>query len=143
MRERMDVLKGERLFKYLDDQEIIGIIDRLREGLKYSAFNAIMRKSNFTFYEWSIFLNISERTLQRYKRDNKSFDLTQSERIIQIEMIRQLGNEVFGSNQKFSRWLELENIALMNRSPKEFLDNSFGIALVRDELIRIEHGVFS
>lgn len=143
MSDEIDILREGALNEYLDDQGVLGLIDWIKEGLKFSVFNRIASNSHFTLGEWSFFLNISERTLQRYKRDKKSFDKAQSERIIQIQMIQQLGKEVFGRDESFNQWLELKNLALQGRKPKDFLDSSFGINLVRDELRRIEHGVLA
>jgi putative toxin-antitoxin system antitoxin component (TIGR02293 family) len=58
-------------------------------------------------------------------------------------MIRQLGSDIFGTNEKFAEWLDARNVALNHRKPIELLNSSFGINLVRDALVRIEHGVLS
>ena len=53
------------------------------------------------------------------------------------------GEEVFGSRENFSTWLQTENLALGNIIPRDLLKNSFGINLLMDELVRIEHGVLA
>jgi putative toxin-antitoxin system antitoxin component (TIGR02293 family) len=86
---------------------------------------------------------LSERTIQRYKVENRTFDPLQSEKIIEIALFYNKGVEVFGTSVQFNSWLETNNLALGNIKPKMLLDNTFGISMLKDELIRIEHGVLA
>ena len=36
-----------------------------------------------------------------------------------------------------------ENLALGGAKPKELLDNTFGITLIEEELVKIEYGIFA
>ena len=81
--------------------------------------------------------------MQCYKKEQHKFSPLQSERIIQISLLYQYGIEVFGTPEKFDLWLGAINPALGGLSPKDLLDNSFGINLVRNELTRIEHGILA
>jgi hypothetical protein len=51
--------------------------------------------------------------------------------------------EVFGDNDRPSRWMRSPLLALGNRAPLDLLDTAEGIELVMNILGRIEHGVFS
>jgi putative toxin-antitoxin system antitoxin component (TIGR02293 family) len=119
------------------------IMSWVRGGIEFDMFQNMISKFPFSIEEWSGFLHLSERTLQRYKKESKNFDSLQSEKIIQISMLYQRGVEVFGSQENFDAWLNSLNIALGNVKPKELLDNAFGIALLDEELTRIEHGVLA
>jgi putative toxin-antitoxin system antitoxin component (TIGR02293 family) len=130
-------------YQSIDDKNIHAIILETRKGVEYSSFSSLAGKSPFSFAEWSSILNISERTLQRYKEKKQRFDASHSERIIQILLLFKRGVEVFGDEAYFHTWLITRNIALGNITPKELLDNSFGIQLLNDELTRIEHGVLA
>src|SRR5690606_26687920 len=112
-------------------------------GIDYGIFQNMVSKFPFTSEEWSQFLHLSERTIQRYKKDEKNFDSLQSERILQIALLYQRGVEIFGDKDNFDSWLATKNVALGNIKPKELLDNVFGIALLEEELTRIEHGVLA
>jgi putative toxin-antitoxin system antitoxin component (TIGR02293 family) len=81
--------------------------------------------------------------MQRHKREKKSFDPIYSDKILQITLLYNSGMEVFGDKGKFNTWLETQNLALGGIKPKELLDNTFGIGLLKDELTRIEHGVLA
>ena len=127
----------------IGDKQILDIVEAARKGIEYAAFEKIADQLIFSFQEWSYFLNISFRTLQRYKAENKAFIQPQSERILQIALLNKRGAEVFGDDKKFHTWLATENLALGNIEPKTLLDSAFGIDLLMDELIRIEHGVLA
>lgn len=115
----------------------------VRGGIDFDMFQTMVSKFPFTSEEWSQFLHLSERTIQRYKKEEKNFDSLQSEKILQISLLYQRGVEIFGDKNNFNSWLSANNIALGNVKPKELLDNAFGIALLEEELTRIEHGVLA
>jgi putative toxin-antitoxin system antitoxin component (TIGR02293 family) len=115
----------------------------VRKGISFSDFNKISDYVSLSFFEWHTILQMSERTLQRYKEEKKRFDTIHSERIIQILLLYKSGINVFGNKEKFKSWLESENFVLGKIKPKDLFDNSFGISLLNDELMRIQHGVLS
>ena len=128
---------------YSDDRNIISLIKSVRDGIKYAFFLKLVAQSPFTIKEWSGYLDLTERTMQRYQKGKKTFDRLQSEKILEITLLNNKGKEVFGSSEKFNLWLDAKNISLGGSKPKELLDSSFGIQLLKDELIRIEHGVLA
>ena len=81
--------------------------------------------------------------MQRYKKEGLSFETLQSERILDIALLQRKGIEVFGNTDNFFTWLKSINISLGGIKPLELLDNSFGIGLLKDELLRIEHGILA
>jgi putative toxin-antitoxin system antitoxin component (TIGR02293 family) len=119
------------------------LVNMVREGVAYPYFTKLSAQINFTIEDWSSYLHLSERTIQRYKKEKKSFDPIYSEKIIQIELLYQKGIAVFGDEPNFHTWMDLNNIPLGNVKPKDLLDTTFGINLIYDELSRIEHGVLA
>jgi putative toxin-antitoxin system antitoxin component (TIGR02293 family) len=115
----------------------------IRDGISYFQFDKVSKKIPFTLSEWSRILHISERTIQRYQSENKSFEPLQSEKITQLTMLCNYGIQVFGSSDVFFKWLNEPSIALGGAAPKSFLDNSFGIDYIKNEIGRIEHGVLA
>ena len=130
-------------YQTLGNRSIMSLIKTVREGISFAAFMALVNKSPFNVTEWSTFLHLSERTMQRYKKEDKVFDPIHSEKILEITLLYRKGVEVFGDTERFNAWLQANNIALGNVKPKELLDNTFGISLLKDELGRIEHGVLA
>ena len=86
-------------------------------------------------------LDISEPTLYRWIRSNKKLERNYSIKIFEVTDLFLYGSEVFGSQDDFFKWMELQNIVLGGMEPQELLDIPGGMAKVRDELGRIEHGV--
>jgi len=137
------IFDPEVSYNTTDDKFINDIIALVREGVSFEDFDRFASKSAFSFTEWSEFLHISERTMQRYNKEKKPFDSLQSEKIIEIALLQKRGVEVFGNKSKFQDWLETPCLALGDLLPKSYLDSSFGILLLKDELARIEHGVLA
>ncbi len=125
------------------NRSIQSIIDMIREGVPYKVFQKFMDRTALTLSEWSSFLHLSERTIQRYQSENRAFDSLQSERIIDIALLYKRGFEVFGDTNAFDTWISTYSIALGNIKPKSLLDNSFGIQVLKDELGRLEHGILA
>ncbi len=127
----------------VDDKDVLSLIAVVRQGVKFNAFFNFASKGPFSINEWSGFLHLSERTMQRYKREKKTFDALQSEKILEIALLYKKGTDVFGTSDKFNVWLTTDNVALGNVKPKDLFDSSFGINLLKDELGRIEYGVLA
>lgn len=72
----------------------------------------------------------------------KIYDQETSERILEIAEIYAIGIEVFGEVDRFNSWLQHRSIPLGDKTPFSLLDTSFGIRMVRDEIGRIDYGVF-
>lgn len=130
-------------YNTLDSNNIFWFIAQVRKGINYKKFIDFANNGPFNLIEWAGFLHLSERTMLRYKQEEKTFDTLQSEKIIEIALLQRKGAEIFGSSSQFNVWLNTQNFALGKIKPKEMLDNSFGINLLKDELTKIEHGVLA
>lgn len=126
-----------------NEKSVLDLIELVREGLSYQTFHSIVNKGPFDMHDWSDFLHLSERTIQRYKKEKKTFSSLHSERILEIAILYKKGIDVFGDNKNFYQWLESKNVALGGIKPRDLMDSSFGVELIKDELVRIEHGVLA
>ncbi|MDD3966768.1 MAG: DUF2384 domain-containing protein [Candidatus Marinimicrobia bacterium] len=115
----------------------------IMSGLSYSLFEALRDKTPFSKDEWAAFLDVSIKTLDRYKQANKPFKVSQSEKIVGMMEVLERGVVVFGKMDIFKHWLYSSIPAFGNTRPIDLLSTSYGRALVMDELTRIEHGVFA
>ena len=115
----------------------------LIKDFNYKEFKKITDKVPFTLQEWSDLLHISERTLHRYAKANSSFPFGVTDRILQIDKVIKRGTEVFGSLDKFIKWLRINPPALEGRISIRSLASFEGINLVLDQITRIEHGVLA
>jgi putative toxin-antitoxin system antitoxin component (TIGR02293 family) len=88
-------------------------------------------------------LNVSEPTLYRWTKANKSLDRNFSVKLFEIADLFLYGIEVFEDKENFFKWLKLPNMALGGLIPYELIEIPGGVAKVKDVLGRIEHGVYS
>lgn len=117
------------------------IIQLIRQGIPYSLFNLIQHSTPFSENDWSIILDLSTKSLQRYKHSSRHFKSLQSEKIIEIAEVTNVGLDIFGDMHKFKLWLDTPNFALANHKPIELLRDSYGKEMVIGELTRINHGI--
>ena len=88
----------------------------------YNEFKKIADKTPFTQAEWAAILHVSERTLQRYAKNNGSFAPINAERALQIEKVLKEGKNTFGKIENFYQWIKrnpymLEGNFLLNLLP--------------------------
>jgi len=115
----------------------------IRNGLSYNLFEHIRGRSPFSFTDWAEFLNISYKSMLRYKQTKESFKPLQSEKILEIAEVTAFGLQVFGDETKFKRWLDQPSFALGSVAPRTLLSDSYGKDLVMQSLTAIEYGVFA
>lgn len=109
----------------------------------YAKFKKIADKVPFTQSEWANILHLSERTLQRYAKDNKSFEGIYVDRILQLEKLIDKGLETFTDTDAFYRWLKLKKNVLGKELSFESLYYTQGIEDLYIQLGRIQHGVYT
>lgn len=116
------------------------LIKLSRKGLSLKNLFSILEYTSLTVKDLAKIIPLSERQLQRYSKD-QILRTDISVQLLQILELYSRGYEVFGSREKFRKWMEHSNIALSSIKPIELLDTSFGIQLILDEIGRIEHGI--
>jgi len=130
-------------YKFIDDDDEVNLANMVSEGVSVYHLTKLSDRIHLTLQEWAEYLHLSERTIQRYKKENKSFNPIHTDRIVVIELLYKKGVQVFGIEENFYAWMDTKSIALGGVKPKDLLDTSFGITMVYDELGRIEHGIFA
>ena len=118
------------------------IISMIRNGVPFSLFNLIQFYTPFSENDWAEILDISTKSLQRYRQTSREFRPLQSERIIEMAEVTKIGLDVFDNIEKFKLWLNTPNYSLGNLTPMELLKDSYGKEMVVTELTRINHGIF-
>lgn len=115
----------------------------IKEGIPYSLFSLIQHFTPFSENDWASLLDISTKSLQRYKQSSKHFKSIQSEKIIEMAEVTNVGLDVFGDMEKFKLWLDTPSFSLGNLRPLELLSDSYGKEMVIGELTRINHGILA
>jgi putative toxin-antitoxin system antitoxin component (TIGR02293 family) len=126
--------------EFLSDKMLM--IAVIRAGIPYSLFDLIQQYAPFSEAEWAGFMDVSTKSLQRYKQSAKRFKSIHSEKIIMLSEVTRTGLDVFGSQAELSLWLNTPNFALGTLKPIDLLKDSYGTELVTGEMIRIDHGIF-
>ncbi len=121
----------------------MAIILVIREGVPYSLFNLIQSHAPFSENEWSTFLDISTKSLHRYKQTLRQFKPLQSEKIIEMAEVTHIGLDTFGDMDKFKLWLDTPNFSMGGLKPMELLKDSYGKEMVVGELTRINYGILA
>lgn len=125
---------------FLDDKMLI--IAAIRAGVPYSLFDLIQHYTPFSENDWAEILDISTKTLQRYKADSEHhFKPIHSEKIIEMAEVTKVGLDLFGDLDKLKLWLNTPCFALGKLKPIELLKDSYGKEMVISELHRINHGI--
>jgi putative toxin-antitoxin system antitoxin component (TIGR02293 family) len=109
----------------------------------YNDFKKIADKIPFTSAEWATILHVSERTLQRYAKNNTSFAPINSERIALIEKVLQEAKKTFGNTNKFYDWISRNPYMLEGNLSIHSLSTFEGIQNVLTQLGRIQHGILA
>jgi putative toxin-antitoxin system antitoxin component (TIGR02293 family) len=141
--------------KYVDTDQLTNVEEPVASYMKsfvafpgshtftFQEFKPIADNTPFTMAEWSKMLHISERTLQRYAKNNSAFAPINAERAIQIIKLLYKGKEVLGSIDKFYNWLNRNPYMLEGNLSLQSLTTSDGISNVFTQLNRIEQGLFA
>jgi len=117
-------------------------ITYIRAGVPKKALDHLAEEIDLSAAEVASIIHTSDRTLRRYTPSQK-LNTEQSERVIELARLYARGADVFETLEQFKIWMASPVGALGGKKPKEFLDTSLGIAMLIEELGRIEHGVFA
>ena len=118
------------------------LVERLRAGLPYSAFESLLTRLDVGRVTLAAILHLPRRTLARRKREGLLAPV-ESNLVFRLARLVTHAEEVFGNRQKAAAWFGRRNNALGGRTPLSVLDTDIGVQEVDDILGRIEHGIFS
>jgi putative toxin-antitoxin system antitoxin component (TIGR02293 family) len=120
------------------------IVRAIEKGLPFAFFELVSRLTPFSETEWANLLDLSTKSLQRYRKTrNFHFRPAQSERIIEMAEVTRAGIETFGSLENFKNWLAVPCFALGGYTPLHLLGHSYGKEMVMTELNAINHGILA
>lgn len=117
------------------------LIDRVKAGLKISAFNRLQAALGVTAAELAAVIGLPPRTLARRKKQGR-LSPEESERLVRVARLYEMATDVLGDAEEAGRWMKTTRPAFGNRTPLERADTELGAREVEDLLGRIAHGVF-
>jgi putative toxin-antitoxin system antitoxin component (TIGR02293 family) len=112
----------------------------LLKDFLYQDFRSVANKAPFSLAEWADMLHISERTLQRYAKENTAFNGLQVELILLADKMLEMGNSFLGK-EGFKEWIHMPAFSLGNQPPKSLFNSYAGIQSVINLIGRLQHGI--
>jgi putative toxin-antitoxin system antitoxin component (TIGR02293 family) len=124
--------------KHLDDR--VWLVEEGAAGVPASAVYDLIGLTHLKKEFFANMLNISSKTLDRYRNAEKKLNPASSEMMLKLFSLYKKGEETFGNTDEFQKWIEKPAYGLGYKVPKTLIQTPGGIDLVMDELIRIEYG---
>lgn len=109
----------------------------------YRKFKKMADKVPFTQSEWAGILHLSERTLQRYAKNNGAFEGIYTDRILQMQELIETGLATFSSAETFYQWLKKDKIVMGQLLNFNSLASGRGIQETIHQLSRIQQGIYA
>jgi putative toxin-antitoxin system antitoxin component (TIGR02293 family) len=128
----------EPVQEYLQPKKTLAVAD-----YSYKKLKKIADKVPFTQAEWANMLHLSERTLQRYAKNNSSFEGIYTDRILLLQEMIDLGLETFTDAGAFYQWLKKDKAVMGQLLNFESLYSERGIQEIIDQISRIQYGVYT
>ncbi len=124
--------------KHLDDR--FWMVEEATSGIPASAVFELIDLTHFSKSFFAGMLNLSTKTLDRYRVSGKQLSPSSGEMILKLYSLVKKGEEIFGNADEFGKWIEKPAYGLGFKIPKELMKSAAGVDLVMEELIRIEYG---
>ena len=118
------------------------LIALIKSGITRKSLDDLIFATGLSLSEMADCMHLSERTLRNYTASTH-LGPDPSERAIEIAQLYEQGKETFGSLESFKKYMDAPVLALGNKKPKSFLDTSVGIHFLKEELGRIQQGIFA
>ncbi|WP_221390578.1 hypothetical protein [Dyadobacter sp. NIV53] len=133
--------KGKAL-AIVSEPEVLYLTQEKSDTFTIESFQKLSQKLLFTQLEWADILHISDRTLQRYLKENKPFEGLFAEHLYQLDNMSDLGLIVFSNAKNLEEWLRKPKNVLGKVLDFSTLQSFWGVKLIGNELGRMEHGVY-
>ena len=138
--EVVDFLGGSKVLGSVKDPE--DIQHAIRDGLPYSAFEALADMLELTRRDVTEIVGMAPRTLARRKQ-RRHLSPIESDRLYRIARIMQLAADTLGGVKQARQWLNRSNRSLGGHSPLSMLDTEIGARQVEEALMRINYGMYA
>ena len=119
------------------------LVVQAHEGIDAKKMQELMLTTHHGKTFFANILHISPKTIDRYIKEDKKFNPTESEKMLKLEQVYEWGKEVFGDTDTFNEWIEEPAYGLGYKIPKLLMQTHGGLELVEEELIRIAYGALA
>jgi|GEM_PF-1113408 len=118
--------------------EKLGIINH---GITKKELIELKERYDFNLVTLSKILDITDRTIQT-KPGSFRFTGNVAEKILSLSELYSYGTDVFQERSKFIRWLVTPSPVLNDKRPEDLLVTSLGMEQVKQELARLDYGIY-
>lgn len=115
------------------------LIEKANQGVDTKLIDTFLRQSGLSKAELGHLLGIDPKTLDNYRKHNKTLDKLKSELLLKLLALFSLGSEVFGNADEFRSWLHM-SAGEWAGVPIDMLTTITGVNLVERQLERIAQG---
>lgn len=115
-------------------------IRAIQQGISAERFFTLAQQTGISQKKLAGLLEVSPRTLNRYRREGKNLGAKESELLVKLSLLLKRGAEIFGNMEAFISWLDQPAYGLDRQVPFELLYTSEGVNLVANEVERIAYG---
>jgi putative toxin-antitoxin system antitoxin component (TIGR02293 family) len=126
-------------FKDLDILNNHSIVFSARKGLKTKIFYDFADTIKMPEKNLAFIINLSARTISNYKIKRKNLEPLYSEHLLKIIALFKKGEEIFGTIDEFSYWLN-KPFWDSKQKPIDWIVTSGGVDLVMEEIDKLAQG---
>ncbi len=135
---KIEFLETEEIPGNLSDSEVLYWLHKKK--IDFSFLNLLKVYSLMPDEVISGWLNINVKTLRNYRNpENRIRDNIKEQILLLISLYRH-GNDVFGDEARFNKWLNTDNFFFDGAPPVSMLNTISGIRFVDNRLSGMEHG---
>jgi putative toxin-antitoxin system antitoxin component (TIGR02293 family) len=139
--QKLTEILGKRYIQF-EVQNPFDVIRLANKGVSSKVIANFRKYFNLPRESTAMILNVSEPTIYRWVKENKNLDKISTIKLFEVADMFLYGAEVFEDQTIFMQWLKMPNKALGGMQPIELIELPEGISKIRDELGKIEHGIF-
>ena len=114
----------------------------VERGLPISKLEAFSAYSGFALKDL-LEVVIPARTLKHRRQRNEPLSMDESDRLVRVARLYELGVKVFGNPDKARRWLSKPKDRFDGRSPLAMMRTGLGGNAVEEMLYQIDEGMFA
>lgn len=121
----------------------VDLIERLERGLNVATVHSLRQRANLTDHE-TYQLIAPRRTLTRREAAGQLLSPEEADKTVRIARITARAQQVFAGRPEYAAaWLREPKASLGDRTPMQLLASESGALAVEEQLIGIEHGMFT
>ena len=115
------------------------LLDRARRGADSSVFYDLALVGNLTENLLASIINISARTILNYSQQGKKLEPAQSEHLLKLVLLFELGITAFGTADEFNIWLN-KKFWNAKDTPMDWLITPGGVDMVKAQIEQLMEG---